>query len=86
MNHFLDHEIYHFCIHLHTTHNHYKDLFFIGHFRLLYYWFEKSILSKGWCILQELGRLWRVSDCEELVEVTWRLSDCEELVGVTHKR
>jgi hypothetical protein len=28
------------------------------------------------------GRLWRVSDCEELVGVTWRVSDCEELVGV----
>ena len=28
-----------------------------------------------------VGRLWRVSDCEELVGVTWRVSDCEELVG-----
>ena len=27
----------------------------------------------NWCILQELGKLWRVSDCEELVRVThWR--------------
>ena len=73
MNHFLDHKIYHFCIHLHTTHNHYKALFFIGHFRLLYYWFEKSILSKGWYILQES------------VDFTWRVSDCEELVGVNHR-
>ena len=29
-----------------------------------------------------MGRLWRVSDCEELVAVTWRVSDCEELVGL----
>ena len=58
MNHFLDHKIYHFCIHLHTTHNHYKDLFFIGHFRLLYYWFELQ------CVGILLGGL---SDCEELV-------------------
>ena len=30
---------------------------------------------------KNVGRLWRVSDCEELVGVTWRVSDCEELVG-----
>ena len=30
-----------------------------------------------------MGRLWRVTDCEELVGVTWSVSDCEELVGVT---
>ena len=42
-----------------------------------------------------MGRLWRLSDCEELsggylevlclceglVGVTWRVSDCEELIG-----
>jgi len=28
----------------------------------------------GTQILQELGRLWRVSDCEELVGVTHRIS------------
>ena len=32
---------------------------------------------------KNVGRLWRVSDCEELVGVTWSGSDCEELVGVT---
>ena len=30
---------------------------------------------------KNVGRLWRVSDCEELVGVTWKVSDCEELVG-----
>jgi len=30
---------------------------------------------------KNVGRLWRVSDCEELVGVTWRVSDCEELSG-----
>jgi hypothetical protein len=35
---------------------------------------------------KNVGRLWRVSDCEELVGVTWKVSDCEELVGVTHTR
>jgi len=28
-----------------------------------------------------MGRLWGLSDCEELVGVTWRVSDCEELSG-----
>ena len=30
---------------------------------------------------KNVGRLWRVSDCEELLGVTWRVSDCEELSG-----
>jgi len=33
--------------------------------------------------LQQIIIFLRLSDCEELVEVTWRLSDCEELVEVT---
>ena len=54
----------------------------------------------GGVFYKNVGGLWRVSDCEELVGillgdcltceelvgVTWRLSDCEELVGVTHRR
>ena len=37
-----------------------------------------STLIYSWCrglFYKEVGRLWRVSDCEELVGVNWRLSD-----------
>jgi hypothetical protein len=43
-----------------------------------------STIIYFWCrgkIYKNVGRLWRVSDCEELVGVTWRVSDCEENVG-----
>jgi len=52
-----------------------------------YKWFRRTpyITSIG-LFYKELGRLWRVSDCEELVWVTWRVSDCEELVGLPDRR
>jgi len=31
--------------------------------------------TKTWEILQAMGRLWSVSDCEDLVGVTWYFSD-----------
>jgi len=41
-----------------------------------YKWFRRTqyITSIG-LDYKEVGGLWRVSDCEELVGVTWRVSD-----------
>ena len=47
-------------------------------------WFSRTqyIPSIG-LFYKEVGRLWRVSDCEELSGfITWRMSDCEKFVRV----
>ena len=48
--------------------------------KVSYYWFRitQYITSIG-LFYKKVGRLWRESDCEELVGVTWRVSDYEEL-------